>query len=109
MSGVRTASSAAPVAIGASDRGACAIARAIAQAPRSDAPIATGAALDAVRTPDILLAPIEPGAAVRLDVRAAILEQQLHHLGTPDAVDDVRHARDLIEARRQRLHFGIAV
>ena len=81
----------------------------IAQAARTETALARDAALDAARVAHTLHAPIEPGAAVRFDARAAILEQHPHHLGTPDAVDDVRHARDLVETRGQRLDLGVGV
>ncbi|PYQ74441.1 MAG: hypothetical protein DMG01_20710 [Acidobacteria bacterium] len=54
-------------------------------------------------------APIEPGAPIRLDARAPVVEEQPEHVRPAHAVDDVRHPRNLVQLRRDRLHVRVGV
>src|SRR5262249_40241343 len=80
----------------------------IAQAPRREAAIATLAPLDAVGRAGVPGTAIESGAAIGLDARPALVDHQPERIRPPHTVHDVRDARDLVEARRERLDLGIA-
>ncbi len=82
---------------------------AIAQPPRAQPALDADPPI-AFRAAGVGLAAIESRAPIRLDARAAIVHQELRRgVRPPDAVDDVRHTRHLIQLRRQRLDFRIAV
>src|ERR1043166_2559985 len=56
---------------------------------------------------DVLGSPVESEPAGGLHDLAAIIEQQAHRTGSPDAADDMRDARDLVQPAGQGMRIRI--
>jgi hypothetical protein len=83
-------------------------AAAVAEPPRTDAAFAAAAAF-ALGAARLLQPALEPGAAVRFDARAAIVEHEPFRIGPVNAVDHVGNPSQLVQPRHQRLHLGVGV
>jgi len=51
----------------------------------------------------------DPAQVARLHARPPVVQREPRRIRAPYAVDDVGHARDLVQRRRQPLHFDVAV